>query len=81
MVLRWCLHIWRIRTCRFGWATQVTERDAPIGVDEHGYAYCDVGGEKVHDARREPYGDSYAAGDVIGCYIFLRPSVVQPTLG
>lgn len=66
-------HLGESGHARIGWATQVAERDAPIGVDEHGYAYCDVGGEKVHDARREPYGDSYAAGDVVGCYIFLPP--------
>ena len=74
-------HLGESGHARIGWATQVTERDAPIGVDEHGYAYCDVGGEKVHDARREPYGDSYAAGDVIGCYIFLPPKCCSANTG
>lgn len=66
---------------RVGWANNKAELNAPVGFDGYGYGYCDVGGEKVHEARREPYGESYAAGDVIGCYIFIEPLMEQPPGG
>ena len=54
---------------RVGWAERLAETDAPVGADSSGYAYCDVGGEKVHAGRREPYGEPFVAGDVVGCYL------------
>ena len=54
---------------RVGWAERLAETDAPVGADASGYAYCDVGGEKVHAGRREPYGEAFVAGDVVGCYL------------
>ena len=54
---------------RVGWAERLAETDAPVGADASGYAYCDVDGEKVHEGRREPYGEAFVAGDVVGCYL------------
>lgn len=54
---------------RVGWAERLAETDAPVGADASGYAYCDVDGEKVHAGRREPYGEAFVAGDVVGCYL------------
>lgn len=59
---------------RVGWSTNMCELNAPVGFDEHGYGYCDVFGEKVHHRNREPYGEAYAAGDVLGCYIYIKPA-------
>lgn len=58
--------------CRLGWNKRLVETDVPVGADTSGWGYCDVGGEKVHDGRREAYGDAFAAGDVIGCYISMH---------
>ena len=44
-----------------------------VGYDAHSYAYRDVEGSKVHRALREPYGRSFAEGDVVGCYLHLPP--------
>lgn len=59
---------------RVGWSTNMCELNAPVGFDEHGYGYCDVFGEKVHRRNREPFGEAYAAGDVLGCYIYIKPA-------
>ncbi|KAH7286200.1 hypothetical protein KP509_33G062900 [Ceratopteris richardii] len=56
---------------RLGWSTQEGEIEAPVGFDNHSFAYRDLDGSKVHVALREPYGDPYAEGDVIGFYINL----------
>mmetsp|Transcript_2977 Transcript_2977/g.4752 ORF Transcript_2977/g.4752 Transcript_2977/m.4752 type:complete len:335 (-) Transcript_2977:810-1814(-) len=56
---------------RVGWSTKWGELNAPVGFDRHGYGYCDVAGEKVHRRIRQPYGEAYAAGDVVGCYIHI----------
>mmetsp|Transcript_32425 Transcript_32425/g.80013 ORF Transcript_32425/g.80013 Transcript_32425/m.80013 type:complete len:371 (-) Transcript_32425:355-1467(-) len=66
---------------RVGWADHYAELNAPIGFDIHGYGYCDIEGDKVHEARREPYGEAYAAGDVIGCYISIEPVMENPSRG
>jgi hypothetical protein len=42
-----------------------------VGYDKHGYGYRSGGGEKIHDARREPYGAAFAEGDVVGMYLCL----------
>ena len=39
--------------------------------DINSYGYRDVDGSKVHMAIREPYGEPYVEGDVIGFYINL----------
>ena len=56
---------------RVGWGKRLLENDTPVGADGDGFAYCDVWGEKVSGGRREKYGDPFAAGDVIGCYLEL----------
>lgn len=56
---------------RLGWSTQKGEIQAPVGFDNNSYAYRDVDGSKVHMAIREPYGQPYVEGDVIGFYINL----------
>lgn len=61
---------------RIGWSTNKCELNAPVGFDEHGYGYCDVSGQKVHHRKRQSYGEAFAAGDVIGCYIYIKPSEV-----
>ena len=42
-----------------------------MGCDTHGYAYRSGGGEKVHAAKREPYGAAFREGDVVGMYLSL----------
>ena len=59
---------------RVGWSTNKCELNAPVGFDQHGYGYCDVSGDKVHHRNRESYGEAYAAGDVVGCYIYVKPA-------
>lgn len=59
--------------CRVGMCTYKMEIDGPVGFDQHGYGYRDVAGSKVHDGRREPYGTSFAQGDVLGVLIHLPP--------
>lgn len=56
---------------RLGWSTQKGDVQAPVGFDNNSYGYRDVDGSKTHVAVREPYGDSYLEGDVIGFYIHL----------
>lgn len=59
--------------CRLGWATRKAEIQAPVGCDMHGFSYRDLEGTKVHKGLREPYGEPYAQGDVIGLLIHLPP--------
>jgi hypothetical protein len=66
---------------RVGWSTSKVELNAPVGFDEHGYGYCDVAGEKVHHRNRQSYGEAYAAGDVVGCYIYIKPVVTEGANG
>lgn len=56
---------------RLGWCTQKGDVQAPVGFDSNSYAYRDLDGSKVHMALREPYGEKYEEGDVIGFYINL----------
>jgi Set1/Ash2 histone methyltransferase complex subunit ASH2 len=51
--------------------TKKAELQAPIGYDQHGYCYRDLEGSKVHKALREPYGESFSEGDVIGLFIHI----------
>ena len=69
-------HLGKSGHARVGWSRVNPEASAPVGTDECGYGYCDVGGEKVHQSKREAYGEAFAAGDVIGCYIYLSPTVL-----
>ena len=69
-------HLGKSGHARVGWSRVNPEASAPVGTDECGYGYCDVGGEKVHQSKREAYGEAFAAGDVIGCYIDLSPTVL-----
>ena len=52
-------------------ATSRADVNAPVGCDTHGYAYRSGGGEKIHDAKREPYGTAFREGDVVGMYLSL----------
>jgi Set1/Ash2 histone methyltransferase complex subunit ASH2 len=48
--------------------TSAANLNAPVGFDEHGYAFR-CGGDRVHQGRREPYGCVCAEGDVVGLYL------------
>ncbi|KAH9303039.1 hypothetical protein KI387_014622, partial [Taxus chinensis] len=56
---------------RLGWSTEKGDVQAPVGYDANSYSYRDLEGTKVHKAIREPYGEAYVEGDVIGFYINL----------
>eukprot|EP00887_Chlorella_sp_A99_P006738 scaffold3.g6738.t1 len=58
---------------RLGWATRKGELLAPVGADEHSYAYRSTEGSKVHRGLRESYGEEYGEGDVVGCILHLPP--------
>lgn len=77
---------------RLGWSTTSAELQAPgngsccslriiglVGYDKHSYAYRDIDGVKVHQAKRRAYGKSYGPGDVIGFYIYLPEENVFPS--
>ena len=46
---------------------------AQVGYNEHSYAYRDLEGSKVHRGLREPYGQAFAEGDVVGCLLHMPP--------
>mmetsp|Transcript_1749 Transcript_1749/g.4454 ORF Transcript_1749/g.4454 Transcript_1749/m.4454 type:complete len:307 (+) Transcript_1749:122-1042(+) len=75
-------HLGATGHCRLGWATKQAELQAPVGYDSHSFAYRDIGGAKVHKAAREPYGQPFQEGDVIGCLLHMpeggRP--IEPDL-
>jgi len=56
---------------RLGWATPEAQSQAPVGYDKFGFAYCNIDGSKVYEARRMPYNTSYGPGDIIGFLIHL----------
>mmetsp|Transcript_34989 Transcript_34989/g.77830 ORF Transcript_34989/g.77830 Transcript_34989/m.77830 type:complete len:356 (+) Transcript_34989:227-1294(+) len=56
---------------RLGWCTKKAELQAPVGFDQFGYAYRDLEGSKVHQGSREPYGQPFGEGDVVGMLIHL----------
>jgi hypothetical protein len=57
---------------RVGWSTRQGELEGPVGFDKFSFGYRDMNGSKVHDSvRNDEYGESYSAGDVIGCLIIL----------
>lgn len=55
--------------CRVGWST----RTGKLGGDACGGDACGVGyggtGKKAYNKRFDDYGEPYARGDVIGCYL------------
>ncbi|GLC45275.1 hypothetical protein PLESTB_000717800 [Pleodorina starrii] len=57
--------------CRLGWCTRKAELQAPVGYDTFGFSYRDVDGSKVFNGLREPYGQPFREGDVVGMYIYL----------
>jgi hypothetical protein len=52
-----------------GWANESADQFAPVGYDQHSYSMRDIGGQRIHQSIRKPYGKSFAPGDVIGCLI------------
>ncbi|GBF97369.1 histone methyltransferase complex subunit [Raphidocelis subcapitata] len=66
-------HLGETGHCRLGWATAKAELQAPVGADGHGFAYRDLEGSKVTKALREPYGEPYGEGDVIGLLLHMPP--------
>lgn len=66
-------HLGRTGHCRLGWCTRKAELQAPVGFDAFGFSYRDMEGSKVTEGRREPYGEPFVEGDVIGLYIYLPP--------
>jgi Set1/Ash2 histone methyltransferase complex subunit ASH2 len=59
--------------CRLGWCTRKAELQAPVGYDAFGFCFRDVDGSKVSNGLREPYGQAFKEGDVVGMYIHLPP--------
>ncbi|PNH04790.1 Set1/Ash2 histone methyltransferase complex subunit ASH2 [Tetrabaena socialis] len=57
--------------CRLGWCTRKAELQAPVGYDTFGFSFRDVDGSKVSNGLREPYGQPFGEGDVVGMYIHL----------
>ena len=51
---------------RVGWSTSAASYD--LGTDSQGFGYGGTA-KKSNQRRFEPYGKTYAKGDVIGCYI------------
>mmetsp|Transcript_34775 Transcript_34775/g.88072 ORF Transcript_34775/g.88072 Transcript_34775/m.88072 type:complete len:333 (-) Transcript_34775:313-1311(-) len=65
------VHLGESGHVRLGWCTRKAELQAPVGFDVHGYCYRDLEGSKVHAGKREPYGQQYGEGDVVGLYIYM----------
>ena len=66
-----------------GWATKEANVQFPVGFDEHGFAYRDLGSAVHRSIRDDDYGETFGAGDVIGSMISLTvlapPEPVQST--
>lgn len=54
---------------RLGICNERAEVHAPVGYDQHGYAYRSKNGSRVHQSIRTRYASAYGPGDVIGCLI------------
>lgn len=67
------VHLGSTGHARLGWGTKRAELNAPMGFDEFGFSYRDLEGSKVYNGKREPYGEAYGEGDVIGLWIHLPP--------
>ncbi|KXZ54453.1 hypothetical protein GPECTOR_4g1004 [Gonium pectorale] len=65
------VHTGKTGHCRVGWCTRKAELQAPVGYDTFGFSYRDVDGSKVSNGLREPFGQPFSEGDVIGMYIYL----------
>lgn len=50
---------------RVGWATRQAELQAPVGFDKFSFGYGDLA-SKLHESNRQPYGETYSEGDVVG---------------
>lgn len=59
---------------RVGWCTSKADMQRSIGADEHGYAFRDVNGAKVHNGKRDHYGAAFGPGCIVGCLL----SIPQP---
>lgn len=62
---------------RVGWGRREAILNAPVGFDGYSYGIRDTGCEKLHLARKSPYGSDpdrhLVTGDIIGCLITLPP--------
>lgn len=62
---------------RVGWGRREAILNAPVGFDGYSYGIRDYGCEKLHLARKSPYGSNpnrhLVTGDIIGCLITLPP--------
>ncbi len=58
---------------RAGWSTERGDPGAGVGYDKWQYGLRASDGAVFHDSRRRDYGQPFAPGDVIGCYIRLAP--------
>jgi Set1/Ash2 histone methyltransferase complex subunit ASH2 len=60
--------------CRLGWSTERGDPEATVGYDEWQYGLRDKDGAVFHNSRGRSFGHcGFAAGDVMGCYIYLAP--------
>eukprot|EP00803_Ostreobium_quekettii_P001212 evm.model.scf_206EXC.8 EVM.evm.TU.scf_206EXC.8 scf_206EXC:80995-86740(-) len=66
-------HLGATGHCRIGWATRKAELQAPVGYDQYGFSYRDIGGTKQNKAWRSEYGEPYSEGDTIGCFLHMPP--------
>ena len=57
---------------RLGWVKEEAEIDGPVGYDNFGWSYRDIGGSKVTQSMRYKYGQPFGPGDVIGLAIYVR---------
>jgi hypothetical protein len=55
------LHTQHVTPARVGWCTSKADMQRSIGADEHGYAFRDVNGAKVHNGKRDHYGAAFGA--------------------
>lgn len=60
--------------CRVGWATGLASRD--LGTDAEGFGFGGTG-KKSNNRNFQPYGRSYAKGDIVGCYIDLENGTIE----
>eukprot|EP01091_Cochliopodium_minus_P016634 TRINITY_DN629_c2_g1_i1.p1 TRINITY_DN629_c2_g1~~TRINITY_DN629_c2_g1_i1.p1 ORF type:complete len:737 (-),score=230.99 TRINITY_DN629_c2_g1_i1:67-2277(-) len=58
---------------RIGWSMRFGDVESPVGFDDFSYSYVSKSGKKYHKSILKNYGESFKAGDIIGCLIDLPP--------
>lgn len=60
---------------RLGFGRIGVNLDGPIGIDQHGFSWCDTG-HIMHDGIKQPFGEPFGPGDTLTCLIRLPQSQV-----